>query len=299
MRLRAPQQLSDLGFLERVVSFCALVVIGFFLFLVEQASAASPSTFQEGVVLVGFRPGVSPRDMAATATEVGAVDAGTIGAGTHVLHVGTGREIESIRTLHRNPYVRYAEPDYFVWPAGVPNDTNFNVQWAFQNTGQKVNGVIGTAGKDERAISAWNLTTGLAGQNVVVVAVVDTGVQYNHPDLETNMWSNPGTIGNCPAGTHGFNVLNQTCNPMDDDTVYGGHGTHIAGIIGAATNNASGVAGLNWTVQIMAVKWIPASTQGTTSNLISALQWVINAKQAGVNVRVVNDSGTWAGTPPS
>src|SRR5712692_7629535 len=297
MRLRAPQQFIHTPRpLLRVGGFWTLIAILLVPALAQQQPLASPAAFQDGVVLVGFKPGVSLGRMAIAVAAVGAVDVKTIGAGTHVLSVGPGRVMETIKTLSRNPNVRYAEPDYFAWPAGVPNDANFKLQWGFQNTGQTVNGVTGTAGADERAVSAWNVTTGSAGANAVVVAVVDTGVQYNHPDLETNMWSNPGTIGNCPAGTHGFNILNQTCSPMDDDTVYGGHGTHIAGIIGAATNNVYGVAGLNWTVQIMAVKWIPASTQGTTSNLITALQWVINAKQAGVNVRVVNDSGTWVGT---
>jgi len=297
MKLRASENFSHTPWpLFRVAGLWTLIALLSVPTLAQQSTVASSAAFRDGVVLVGFEPGVSPGGMAAAAAEVGAVDVGTIGAGTHVLHVGAGRVTDTIHALRRNPNVRYAEPDYFVWPAGVPNDTNFNSQWGFQNTGQTVNGVTGTAGADEHAVSAWNLTTGSAGANAVVVAVVDTGVQYNHPDLETNMWSNPGTIGNCPAGTPGFNILNQTCNPMDDDTIYGGHGTHIAGIIGAATNNANGVAGLNWTVQIMAVKWIPASAQGLTSNLISALQWVINAKQAGVNVRVVNDSGTWVGT---
>src|SRR5213076_3091949 len=148
----------------------------------------------------------------------------------------------------------------------------------------------GTAGADEHAVSAWNLTTGSAGANAVVVAVVDTGVQYNHPDLETNMWSNPGTIGNCPAGTPGFNILNQTCNPMDDDTIYGGHGTHIAGIIGAVGNNGIGVTGVNWRTTILPVKFLNAAGSGSTSQLIAALEWLIAAKHAGVNVRVINDS---------
>src|SRR5713226_1452539 len=297
MKLRASHQFShNSGPLPQVVGLWTLVGILFVLALTQQHAVASSAAFQDGVVLVGFKPGVSPGRMAVAVAAAGAVDTETIGAGTHVLRVDPGRVMETIQTLSRNPNVRYAEPDYFVWPAGVPNDASFNMQWGFQNTGQTVNGMTGTAGADERAVSAWNVTTGSAGANAVVVAVVDTGVQYNHPDLETNMWSNPGTIGNCPAGTNGFKVLNQTCNPMDDDTNYGGHGTHIAGIIGAATNNVTGVAGVNWTVQIMAVKWVPASAQGLTSNLIQALQWVINAKQAGVNVRVVNDSGTWVGT---
>jgi hypothetical protein len=86
---------------------------------------------------------------------------------------------------------------------------------------------------------------------------------------------------------------------MDDDTVYNGHGTHVAGIIGAVTNNAAGVAGLNWQANLMGVKWVDANGNAYTSDLISALDWVIKATKAGVNVRVVNDSQTWAGTAKS
>ncbi|HUZ47004.1 MAG TPA: putative Ig domain-containing protein [Terriglobia bacterium] len=175
----------------------------------------------------------------------------------------------------------------------APDDTFFGNQWAIQNTGQAVNGVTGTAGADERARAAWGVAT---GTNSVVVAVLDTGVQYSHPDLAANMWNNPGGIGGCPSGTHGYNVLSSNCDPMDDDTAYGGHGTHVAGIIGAVGNNAAGVAGVNWTTSLMAVKWVNSSGNGNTSDLIAAMDWVVKTKQAGVNVRVVNDSQTWSGT---
>ena len=83
---------------------------------------------------------------------------------------------------------------------------------------------------------------------------------------------------------------------MDTDTVYGGHGTHVAGIIGAVGNNGVGVTGVNWRTSIMAVKWLDSETERLTSDLLNALGKVIAAKQAGVNVRVVNDSITFVGT---
>ena len=104
-----------------------------------------------------------------------------------------------------------------------------------QNTGQNVNGTTGTAGADEHSVAAWNVAT---GSRSIVIAEVDSGVQYTHPDLAANIWSNPGGVGGCAAGTHGYNVLNSTCDPMDDETTYGGHGTHVAGILGAVGNNA-------------------------------------------------------------
>ena len=86
---------------------------------------------------------------------------------------------------------------------------------------------------------------------------------------------------------------------MDDDTCYGGHGTHVAGILGAIGNNGAGVAGVNWTTSILPVKWINSNCGGYTSDLITAMDWVIRAKQSGVNIRVINDSGTWPGTAVS
>jgi hypothetical protein len=200
-----------------------------------------------------------------------------------------------IDRLRRYRSVRYAEPDYVLEASGVPNDPSFGLQWGLQNTGQSVGGTSGTAGSDEGVVPAWNVST---GSSSIVVAVTDTGVDYNHPDLAGNMWSNPGGIGGCAAGTHGFDVLagESACDPMDTDSMYGGHGTHVAGIIGAVGNNGVGVAGVNWTTSIMAVKWLDSESAGSTSDLLSALQMVVTAKKAGVNVRVVNDSSTFPGT---
>jgi thermitase len=254
------------------------------------------AAYRDGVVLLGFHNGTSAVQQSGALAIAGAVEARRIGAGVHLLKVPPGRVLDSIRTLRSHPAVRYAEPDYVQTIDGgaLPNDTGVAHQWAVQNTGQTVNGVTGTAGADERSLAAWGITT---GANSVVVAVLDTGVQYTHPDLLTNIWNNPGGLNGCAAGTHGYNVLTGTCDPMDDDAVYGGHGTHVAGILGAVGNNAAGVAGVNWTTSIMAVKWVNGSTgNGFTSDLITAMNWVLAAKQAGVNVRVVNDSATWPGT---
>jgi len=176
-----------------------------------------------------------------------------------------------------------------------------------QNTGQEVPfqdnteklgaPEAGTLGADDRALSAWGLS---AGSRSIVIGVVDTGAAYEHPDLAANIWSNPGGIGGCAAGTHGYNVLAKTtCNPIDEDTSFNGHGTHVAGILGAVGNNSVGVAGMNWQTTILPVRWMNNASSGETSALIEALQWLVSAKQAGVNVRVVNDSDTFFGTAKS
>jgi subtilisin family serine protease len=151
----------------------------------------------------------------------------------------------------------------------------------------------GIKGADDRAARAWRVTT---GSRRIVVGEVDTGVDYRHPDLAQNIWTNPGGVGGCAAGTHGYNVVAGGCDPNDDDTSYGGHGTHVAGIIGAVGNNGIGVAGMNWSTTILPVKWLNSSGLGSTDQLIIALNWLISAKSAGVNIKVVNDSATFVGT---
>ncbi len=254
---------------------------------------APGAAFRDGVVLVGYQDGVSAVEHGRTAAAVGAIDVGTIGAGTHVLRVPRGAVPAIMHALGRRPEVRYVEPDWIGYADGVPNDTSFASQWAFQNTGRTFGGTRGVSGADEKAVPAWNVAT---GSKSVVVGVTDTGIEYTHPDLAANVWSNPGGVNGCATGTHGYNVLVGTCDPMDDDTNYNGHGTHVAGIIGAVTNNSRGVAGVNWVTNLLAVKWLNSHASGSTSSLIMALDWLLGAKQAGVNIRVVNDSATFSGT---
>jgi subtilisin family serine protease len=248
----------------------------------RQTSISTPA-HRDGVVLLGFENNVTPAERAAILSATGGIALKTIGAGTVVLYVGTSREQAVIGILKKFPQVRYAEPDFIHHLDGgvIPNDTFAGNQWAIST---------------ENSAGAWSVTT---GTNSVVVAVLDTGVQYSHPDLLTNIWNNPGGIGGCAAGTHGYNVLTGTCDPMDDDNTYGGHGTHVAGILGAVGNNLQGVSGVNWTTSIMAVKWVDGNNSGFTSDLITGIDWVIQARQSGINVRVVNDSATWAGTASS
>jgi thermitase len=245
-------------------------------------------------MLVSFARGASSsvrqRDEQATGTHT----LKTFLGGTELLSVAKGSVLSAIASLRARGHVRFAEPDYLISEDGTtPNDPSFGNQWGFDNSGQSVNGISGTAGADEHATDAWSVGT---GSRSIVIAEVDSGIDYNHPDLAANIWSNPGGIGGCPAGTHGYNVLTSTCDPMDDETTYGGHGTHVAGIMGAVGNNGIGVTGVNWQTTILPVKYLSSSGFGATSDLISALDWVLTAQAAGVNVRVVNDSATFFGT---
>jgi subtilisin family serine protease len=204
---------------------------------------------------------------------------------------------QMLDVLRSNPDVEFAEPNYVIRLNALPNDSQMPLLWGMFNQGQSVNGIAGVPGADIKANSAWNFTTGSRDQ---VVGVIDTGIDYDHPDLNPNMWRAPRaftvTIGGfqitCAAGTYGFNAIARTCNPMDDHS----HGTHVAGTIGAVGNNGIGVAGVNWVASMMALKFLDSAGDGFTSDAIDAIEFAIQAKAAlggEANIRVLSNS--WAG----
>lgn len=186
---------------------------------------------------------------------------------------------DAINTFEQNPSIDYAEPNYIITlddpvsPGNVsvsavtpvtPNDPYFSSLWGLQSSGDH----------DIDAPEAWNLST---GSQDVIVAVVDTGVQYNHPDLSANMWRDSN-------GYYGYDYYNNDNNPYDDN----GHGTHCAGTIGGVGNNGVGVTGVNWNVKIMALKFLGSGGSGSTADAISAINY---ANTHGADVI----SNSWGG----
>ncbi len=172
----------------------------------------------------------------------------------------------------------------------LPNDPMFKDQWALNNAGQG-------GGKEKADLSALKAWLKTQGSNDVVVAVLDSGVDYTHPDLVANMWLRPDDVPQYKddeLGTindeHGFNAADNQSDPMDDN----GHGTHCAGIIGAEGDNDEGIAGINWKVEIMPLKFMGRGGFGTTKNAIEAINYAIDRKRNGVNVSVINAS--WGST---
>ena len=169
----------------------------------------------------------------------------------------------------------YAEPDFVVTAIATPNDPLYGQLWGMA----KIN-----------APAAWDVSTGSAG---VVVGDIDTGIDYNHPDLAANIWVNPGEIagngldddGNGYIDDiRGWDWVSNDNNPMDDH----GHGTHTSGTVGARGNNGVGVTGVNWNVRIAGLKFLNAQGSGSTSNAIKALQYA-----TGEGIRITNNS--WGG----
>ena len=195
-----------------------------------------------------------------------------------------------MKSALQDPNVIAASLNYRLYADAVtPNDPLFPLLWGLNNTGQ----TGGAAGADISAPAAWSTTTGSAG---VVIADVDTGVAYDHPDLAANMWHNPGEI---PANgidddlngyvddVYGINAITGSGDPYDDN----GHGTHTSGTMAAVGNNGIGVTGVAWQARIMALKFLPAVGTGTDADAIACIDYVVDMKEnRGVNVVAINAS---------
>ncbi|TMN89595.1 peptidase S8 [Pseudoalteromonas phenolica] len=198
---------------------------------------------------------------------------------------------DALSKIRNNSAVLYAEPDYIVQANVMPDDTSFSELWGLHNTGQ-------TGGVDDADIDApeaWDISTGDRG---IVVGVIDTGVDYTHPDLIANAWVNPGEIADDGIDNdgngyiddvYGIDAISGSGDPMDDN----GHGTHVAGTIGASGNNGLGVVGVNHDVAIAGCKFLSASGSGSTSDAIECIDYMVDLKNSGVNLRVLNNS--WGG----
>jgi subtilisin family serine protease/subtilase family serine protease len=209
--------------------------------------------------------------------------------GVHLLQISPASTVEhAIARYQASGLVDYAEPNYVMKVMLTPNEPFFSTLWNMHNTGQ----TLGTPGADIRALQAWDLTQ---GDPNLVVMVIDTGIDTAHQDLAANIWVNPleipgDGIDNDANGyvddVNGIDVLNVDSNPMDDH----GHGTHVAGTIGAVGNNALGVVGVNWRVKLLPCKFLDAAGNGTVDKAAECLEYARALKARGVNIVATNNS---------
>ena len=215
---------------------------------------------------------------------------------------GFGNPAAIKNTIERLPSVASISTNNVVRATEWSNDPESSKLWGLNNQGQVINGVAGTPDADIDLPEALAHAT---IQTQVVVGIVDTGIDYNHPDLRDKMWKNPGEIaGNNRDDdgngfiddVYGFNFVNNTGNPMDDDE----HGTHVAGTIAASLNNSQGVAGIaSGAAKLMAIKFLDANGSGTYANAIRALNYATMMSSRGVNLKVLNNSWGGYGTVPA
>jgi subtilisin family serine protease len=281
-----------------LINLCALSLLGF---AVKVEASHPATTYVEGEVIVTFKEST---DLPKTKTALSAHGlqwAKHFGWLSQHRHRNTGLVRATSRTtaslldeLRQDPAVESVEPNYLRWIATTPNDLQFSQLWGLQNTGQAVNGTSGTPGDDINFVGAWNLV-GSSALTTVVVAVIDTGVDYTHPDLVSNMWHNAGEIpgdgldndGNGYVDDSlGYDFADNTSDPADS----GDHGTHVSGTIAATGNNGLGVIGVAYQARIMALK---ASADGDTFTdvaVIEAIQYAAMMKNRGVNIAAINAS---------
>jgi subtilisin family serine protease len=242
--------------------------------------------YVQGELLVKFKPNVAAASVQKIHRVVGAsvIKKYSIVSNLERVKLPQGLSVrDAVIQYMSDPDVEYAEPNYIVHIASVqpviPSDTYFDDQWPLRNIGKYANG---TYGADIKAALAWNIT---AGNGYIKIAVVDTGIDYSHPDLVGNIWAGNGynfvtcakfdVDGNCEIPS----VPND--DPMDDN----GHGTHVAGIIGARGDNNLGVTGVMWHVNLMAIKVLNADGEGSWGDIEDGIQFAIDN-----GARVINAS---------
>lgn len=206
---------------------------------------------------------------------------------------GNGTEDTSalLARLRASGRYEYVEPDYIVAAVATPNDPRFTdgTQWSLRNDGRSA----GLVGADIDAATGWDLQTDASN---VIVAIIDSGMRVTHEDLAANLWVNPGEI---PANgrdddnngyiddVHGIDATRtRSGDPVDES----GHGTHVAGIIGAAANNGRGIAGVAWRVQLMPLRFLGNDSRGAISDAVECIDYaiargahIINASYGAVN----------------
>ncbi len=199
--------------------------------------------------------------------------------GLYLVQIPADMTVEDAIKGYRNqPEVLYAQPNYIYHALPTnPNDTSYadGTQWDMNNTGQ--NG--GTPDADIDAPEAWDITT---GSSSVEVVVIDTGIDFTHPDLQANV--NQSLSRNCIGGTC-------VAGGLDDNN----HGTHVSGTIGAVGNNNAGVVGVNWTVKLIACKFLDSSGSGSTGDAIACLNYVKSLKDSGAHPNLIATNNSWGG----
>jgi thermitase len=271
----------------RIISAVSAIT---FLMLSSAHAVASDRALEAvpGEFVVKFKPG-----FAITSEKLGAVGVEgmrLVSPKQNLMLVKSNRLLRAdfaLQDLKKLPQVEIAEPNFIYHIVRTPNDPDFSKLWGMFNDGK----AGGRAGVDIGAEQAWDIET---GSDKVTVAVIDTGIDYTHPDLQQNVWVNQAEL-NGKAGVdddadgfvddiYGYDFVNNDGDPMDDH----GHGSHCSGTIGARGDDGKGIVGVNWNVKIMALKFLDHKGSGNLADAIKAIDF---ATAKGVDVM----SNSWGG----
>ncbi|GAA4351604.1 S8 family serine peptidase [Kangiella taiwanensis] len=264
---------------------------------VETAEAAKAKSkqlpeYDPSSIIVKFKSNVDQKSRKQLSQAFGASfkDKNGDGVDDRFRHIAKGRlskfnlkdgqdPVAMIEQLKHHPDVEYAELNQIYYPSVLPNDPQYSSLWGMQKIS---------------AEQGWEMEM---GSKDIVVGVIDTGFDYNHPDLQANIWVNPNEIAGNGVDddgngyiddVHGISAINDNGDPQDT----GLHGTHVAGTIGAVGNNGVGVTGVSWNTSMVGCSFL-GSQGGTLADGIQCIDYMVDLKTRGVNIRVLNNS--WGG----
>ncbi|HJP90528.1 MAG TPA: S8 family serine peptidase [Pyrinomonadaceae bacterium] len=258
--------------------------------------------FVPGEVLVRYRNESTARSKSAS-VRIAAIDGSVVQLdlqrfdgsdlveGLRLARVSPEETLKAVAALRQQPDVLYAEPNYILHADVTPNDPNFATQYALSKIG---------------APQAWDTRTGSTGAGRVVIGVIDQGIDITHQDLQANIWTNPAEIANNGVDddnngfvddVNGFNFVDNNGMIFSGQAIED-HASHVSGIAGAVGNNGVGVAGVNWSVGLMSLKFLDADGFGDTAHAVDACNyaekmrnlWESSGHTKGANLRVLNAS---------
>lgn len=261
----------------RTITFFSLLLLAF-----SSSQAQTFQNYSEGELIVKYKTKMKNTQKASLKLAYNVESSRSLNLiNAEVWEIEDDLMTQTINLLNNDPNIEYAEPNYTLYAIegiqglGVftSGDPRVDDLWSLNNEGQ----TGGTFDADIDAFEAWGATT---GSEEIIIGVIDTGVDWTHEDLAQNMWINDGEIpGNgidddsngFIDDVYGYDFVNNDGNPMDDNY----HGTHVAGTIAAVGDNDIGVAGVNWTAKIMALKFLDAGGSGSTDAAISAIEYSV------------------------
>lgn len=278
--------------MSAMVTLGAFAVVGLILLITGPVQAvdfpfAKPQkprpTYIAGEVLVKFKPTATSQARSRVGSRLASVSTQAIGkTGVALLKLSGAYTVEqAVAAAHLDPNVEYAQPNYLYYASVAPNDPNYGQLWGLKNTGQTLTDPSygtnnpGTVGNDINAEAAWDHITDCSA---VVVAVLDTGINYTHQDLAANMWD-----GGVAFPNHGFDFIDNDNVPFPTGGAES-HGTHVAGTVGARGNNALGTTGVCWQVRIMSVRVLGANGSGSTAGVAQGIEFASDNSARVINM---------------